>query len=162
MKLPVHTVSAAGLVQRGDEVLLIKNPRRGWEFPGGLVEQGESVIEGLKREIEEETGVRVRVIAFVGTYSNMTMKEGYGELAGTMLPTSLNLTFLCEYASGDIATSVESTDVRWVSRDEAKEMVTSLHVRKRLIDMLEYQGVPVFSSFRMTAGTYEEVDDIRL
>ena len=98
MKLPVHTVSAAALIARGDEVLLIKNPRRGWEFPGGMVEQGESVIEALKREIMEETGVQVKVTAFVGAYSNMTLKEGYGELAGTMLPTSFNLTFLCEYA----------------------------------------------------------------
>lgn len=54
---PVHIVSAAGLVRRGDEVLLVRSPRRGWEFPGGQVEQGESVLAALHREIWEETGV---------------------------------------------------------------------------------------------------------
>lgn len=162
MNLPVHTLSAAGLVCRGDEVLLIKNPRRGWEFPGGLVEQGESVINGLKREIAEETGVQVNVIAFVGAYSNLAQKEGYGELAGTVLPTSLNLTFLCEYAGGETAVSSESLELRWVSRNQAREMVTSPQLRRRLIDMLEYNGVSVFSAFRMSGGQYESAQDIRM
>lgn len=160
MKLPVHTVSAAGLVQRGDEVLLIKNPRRGWEFPGGMVEQGESVLQALVREIEEETGVRVCATAFVGAYSNTTLKEGYGELAGTMLPTSLNLTFLCEYESGEIRTSDESLEVRWVKREDAPEMITFAPFKRRLADMLEYSGTPKFSAFRNVSGQYEEVENI--
>ena len=162
MKLPVHTISAAGLVKRGDEVLLIKNPRRGWEFPGGMVEQGESVIEALKREIMEETGVQVKVTAFVGAYSNMTLKEGYGELAGTMLPTSFNLTFLCEYAGGEAKISDESVELRWVKRDEAPGMITFPPFKRRLADMLEYDGVPSFGAFRMASGVYEEVDQILL
>lgn len=32
-----------------------------WEFPGGSVEKGESLLEATKREVEEETGVTVRV-----------------------------------------------------------------------------------------------------
>ena len=162
MKLPVHTLSAAGLVQRGDEVLLIKNPRRGWEFPGGLVEQGESVMQALEREIWEETGVRAKVTAFVGAYSNMTLKEGYGELAGTMLPTSINLTFLCEYESGELRTSDESLEVRWVRREEAEDMITFPPFKRRLADMLNYDGKPSFGAFRMKNGKYEEVEQIRL
>ena len=38
--LPLHFISVAGLVYKGDEVLLIKSKRRGWEIPGGVVEQG--------------------------------------------------------------------------------------------------------------------------
>ena len=49
--LPLHFISVAGLVYKGDEVLLIKSKRRGWEIPGGVVEQGEDIISGLKREI---------------------------------------------------------------------------------------------------------------
>ena len=33
--LPLHFISVAGLVYKGDEVLLIKSKRRGWEIPGG-------------------------------------------------------------------------------------------------------------------------------
>ena len=45
--LPLHFISVAGLVYKGDEVLLIKSKRRGWEIPGGVVEQGEDIILSL-------------------------------------------------------------------------------------------------------------------
>ena len=56
-QLPVHFVSAAGVVYKDGKVLLIRSERRGWEFPGGIVEQGEALLDGLKREIFEESGV---------------------------------------------------------------------------------------------------------
>ena len=87
MRLPAHIVSAAGLARRGSEVLLVRSPRRGWEFPGGEAEPGESVMDALAREIREETGAEAR-------------QPGYGPLEGTALPVIVNLTFLCEYAGG--------------------------------------------------------------
>ena len=50
-QLPYHLVSACGLVRKDKMVLLIKSQKRGWELPGGTVEQGETIIEALKREI---------------------------------------------------------------------------------------------------------------
>ena len=55
--LQVHFVSAAGVVFREGKVLMIRSERRGWEFPGGVVEQGEAILDGLKREILEESGI---------------------------------------------------------------------------------------------------------
>ncbi len=151
MQLPVHTISAAGLVIRGDKVLLIRSPRRGWEFPGGMVEQGESIIQALMREIEEETGVKVHVTAFVGAYSNLTIKDGYGPLEGTKLPTGVNLTFLCEYVSGKERLSHESIDIAWVDKSEAVRLVTYIPFARRLKDMLSYNGSVRFESFAMLA-----------
>ncbi len=38
-----HFVSVAGLVSNDSgEILLINSPRRGWEYPGGMVEPGET------------------------------------------------------------------------------------------------------------------------
>lgn len=48
--LPLHFISVAGLVYKGDEVLLIKSKRRGWEIPGGVLEQGEDIMSGLKEK----------------------------------------------------------------------------------------------------------------
>jgi 8-oxo-dGTP diphosphatase len=58
-------VVASGIVERDGEVLLVQNRRRDgrldWSPPGGVVEvaDGESVVDGLTREVEEETGLRV-------------------------------------------------------------------------------------------------------
>lgn len=53
-----------------DKVLLIKSERRGWEFPGGVLEQGESIFDGLKREIFEESGIIAEPEKFVGRRYN--------------------------------------------------------------------------------------------
>ena len=48
-----HFVSVAGLVyNENEEILLIKSSWRGWEYPGGMVEPGETFQESLIREIK--------------------------------------------------------------------------------------------------------------
>ena len=71
MEFPMHIVAAGALVtnERG-EVLLVKNPYRGWEFPGGQIENGEDLIEGVTREVFEESGIIIKVDNLVGVYSN--------------------------------------------------------------------------------------------
>lgn len=54
---------AVGMVLNGDEILIARRPdhlHQGglWEFPGGKVEEGESVQEALARELEEEVGIQ--------------------------------------------------------------------------------------------------------
>ena len=56
-QIPSHCVSAAGVVYKDGKVLLIRSERRGWEIPGGIVEQGEAILDGLRREILEESGI---------------------------------------------------------------------------------------------------------
>ena len=92
--LPLHFISVAGLVYKGDEVLLIKSKRRGWEIPGGVVEQGEDIISGLKREIFEESGIVVEPEKFVGLYQRLNTKDGYGPLEGMILPPVVNLSLI--------------------------------------------------------------------
>jgi ADP-ribose pyrophosphatase YjhB (NUDIX family) len=56
---------AGGIVLDGDALLLVQNRRRNgnydWSPPGGVIEvaDGEDVVDGLTREVEEETGLRV-------------------------------------------------------------------------------------------------------
>jgi 8-oxo-dGTP diphosphatase len=63
---PALRLVAAGLIMRGDEVLICQ--RRSdqpmalqWEFPGGKIEAGESPEEALARELDEELGIRATV-----------------------------------------------------------------------------------------------------
>ncbi len=56
---------AGGIVLDGDSLLLVQNQRRNgaldWSPPGGVIEvhEGETLRDGLTREVEEETGLRV-------------------------------------------------------------------------------------------------------
>lgn len=55
---------AGGIVERGRRLLLVRNVRRGgredWSPPGGVVDPGETLLEGLTREVAEETGITVQ------------------------------------------------------------------------------------------------------
>lgn len=48
--------------------LLTQHPRRGWEFPGGKVEEGETADEAAIREVGEETGAEVSELFYIGQY----------------------------------------------------------------------------------------------
>lgn len=48
--------------------LLTAHPRRGWEFPGGKVEEGEDAETAAKREVMEETGATVADLFYIGQY----------------------------------------------------------------------------------------------
>jgi 8-oxo-dGTP diphosphatase len=54
---------AGGLIELDGRLLLVQNQRRDgsldWTTPGGVVDPGEALLDGLTREVEEETGLRV-------------------------------------------------------------------------------------------------------
>lgn len=58
-----HWLVAGGLILGDDGLLLVRNRRRDgshdWSPPGGVIEAGESLVDGLTREVQEETGVEV-------------------------------------------------------------------------------------------------------
>ena len=141
-----HFVSVAGLVtDETGRVLLVKSPRRGWEFPGGMVEPGETLTTALIREIKEESGVDAEIVGFVGICKNI-QKD------------TVNIDFRCRYVGGELQTSDESVDVKWVMPDEAREMVTFPLYKKRLGNMLAYDGKAHFFGF--TREPFEISDEI--
>lgn len=127
---PVHIVaSGAFVVNSKNQVLMLKSPRYDdWEFPGGQIEEGETIPLGLKREVLEETGISVEVKSLIGIYSNIGK------------PSIVNLDFLCEYISGEPKTSNESIQVQWVERDRVLKLVQRKAIYKRLKNMLEFSG----------------------
>ena len=119
-----HFVSVAGLVSNDDgDILLINSPRRGWEYPGGMVEPGETFQEALIREVKEEAGVDVEIIGFIGLCKNIEKDV-------------VNIDFSCKYIAGELTISNESTEVKWVQKEKALDMVTFPLTRKRLENML--------------------------
>lgn len=69
---PHYTVVAA-VIRRGGRVLIAQRPAEGllgnlWEFPGGKVEQGETLEVALQREIREELAAEIAIEAPFGVY----------------------------------------------------------------------------------------------
>ena len=154
-QFPYHFISACGLVRKDGLILLIRNPIRGWELPGGTAEQGEIITEALKREIFEESGIHCEPEHLTGIYQNLIVKDGYGPLEGMKIPPIINFAFLCHYVSGEATTSEESEAVRWVTEEEAVSMVTHPLYAKRLADALKFDGNVVFSSYAYDNKTAE-------
>ncbi len=59
---PAHTVGALCLIEHDERLLMLsQRHRRGWTFPGGLINRGEDSATAVVREVEEETGLQVEV-----------------------------------------------------------------------------------------------------
>jgi len=98
-------VAAAVLIDRG-RVLVARRksgPLAGfWEFPGGKVEAGETPPEALRRELEEELGIAVRVGPFLGESVHRDERGAIRLLA-----------FWAAWEGGDMTVRVHD-QVRWV------------------------------------------------
>jgi 8-oxo-dGTP diphosphatase len=106
---PQHIVAVGALVRNShDQILLVKTERRGWELPGGQVEQGEDITSALEREIKEESGVKIKVEKLAAVYSSVST------------PTKVILDFSAVYDGdiGKIETTNEILDARFFDRDE--------------------------------------------
>ena len=135
-----HLVSVAALVTNDKgEVLLVNSPWRGWEYPGGLIEPGESFEAALKREVREESGVEIEITGFVGICKNVTRDI-------------VNIDFTARYTGGELTTSEESTEVGWFTPEEAMKVITFPLTRKRLANMLSGDKTVHLFGFRRENG----------
>lgn len=73
MQFPTHIVAVGGFIKNSDgKVLMARHPKRGWDFPGGQVEIGETLTQALIREVKEETGMDILVQGLIGIHSNIS------------------------------------------------------------------------------------------
>jgi 8-oxo-dGTP diphosphatase len=137
---PNHLVSVAALVTNDKgEILLVNSPWRGWEYPGGLIEPGETFQEALHREVLEESGVEIEITGFVGICKNIERNI-------------VNIDFTARYVGGTLRTSEESTEVIWATPEEAFSKITFPLTRKRLQNMLSGREEAVLFCFKREDG----------
>ena len=142
-----HLVSVAALVTNDKgEVLLVNSPWRGWEYPGGLIEPGESFEAALKREVREESGIEIEITGFIGICKNVERNI-------------VNIDFAARCTGGTLTTSEESTEVGWFAPEDAMELITFPLTKKRLANMLSGDQTVHLFGFRREGG-FEVVEEL--
>jgi 8-oxo-dGTP pyrophosphatase MutT (NUDIX family) len=126
-----HSVSVAAVVVRDDgRVLVVQRRDNGkWEIPGGILELNESIHAGVRREVEEETGVLVEPERLTGVYKNARL----GVVA---------LVFRARVVSGQLRPTEESAAVDWWTADDVTARMGETFA-VRVLDALDASDVAV-------------------
>ena len=108
-----------GILKDKDEFLIVKRNENddlypgAWEFPGGHLENGETLKEGLKRELEEEIGFEDDFTPIITHYfDEVKNKDG-------ILVHDIEIDFIINVDKSliDIKLSNEHSDYKWVKKD---------------------------------------------
>lgn len=110
-------VGVGGVVIDDGRALLIRRgaePLRGqWSIPGGRLELGETIAEGVRRELLEETGLEVRVLDLIEVFERVFRDDD-----GRLRYHYVILDYLCEGFAGTPRPGGDATDVAFASEDE--------------------------------------------
>ncbi|MDY0410570.1 NUDIX hydrolase [Paracerasibacillus soli] len=74
----------------------------------------------------------------VGVFSNTATYEGHSGVK--IVPTKVMFDFVCDPIGGELATSDETSDSRWVSKEKVLDMVSAPVLRTRYQVYLDYNG----------------------
>jgi 8-oxo-dGTP pyrophosphatase MutT (NUDIX family) len=120
--------SAFAVIVREEYVLLVRaRKRKKWQLPGGGLKRRETPLEALRREVDEETGLRARVHVLSGAY----LRED-GSVAHVYLAS----------VAADAEPAGPRNEIRhqrWVRRRKALRLLPR-RVRARLQDALQRYG----------------------
>ena len=103
------------LIRRGSE------PLRGeWSIPGGTLELGETLEQGVARELLEETGLEVRVIELIEVFDRIYLESTTEGGLETKTPRFhyVIVDYLCERISGTAVAGSDVTDVAYAREEE--------------------------------------------
>ena len=103
------------LIRRGSE------PLRGeWSIPGGTLELGETLGQGVARELLEETGIGVRVLELIEVFDRIYAEDGTIAAQAQKKPRFhyVIVDYLCERVAGEPRAGSDVTEVAFAREDE--------------------------------------------
>lgn len=127
----------AVIKDRDGKVLLVRHvpEREGfwkgrWICPGGKLETGESIEDGIKREVEEETHLRIRLIAPLVPFERIVKSEDQTTLH------IIYVDYLAEVTGGELKADSDVGEAIWVDKQTLLRMWGELHDdTKRLLEI---------------------------
>lgn len=117
------------VLNKDHQILLVKNFTRGWEFPGGYVEQGESLKAAAIREVKEESGIDIQLTGFYGIDQNIANSTCIVIFEGRAI-------------GGKLSQSDENSGAEYFSIDEAQKIITFNTFRQRICRCLDPKQHP--------------------
>ena len=115
------------------KLLLIKRaaePSKGkWSVPGGSVEWGEPLVEALKREVREETGLEIEVEKLAGVFDLLIQGEDGIHYHYVIID------YFAHPTGGTLAPGDDAAEARWVPIEELDGYELTDHLRGRLKEM---------------------------
>jgi len=115
------------LIRRGSEPLLGE-----WSIPGGTLELGETLEQGVARELLEETGIEVRVLQLIEVFDRIYPENDVATGQAIDRPRFhyVIADYLCERVSGELRAGSDVTDVALAGEEElAKFRLTETATR---------------------------------
>ena len=121
--------SAAIFDKNREKILLTRREDNNqWCLPGGGMEPGESASETCVREVEEETGLAVKIKRLIGVYTTPDELVVYRDRNKIQL---VALCFEAEIVGGELRLSCETTEYGYFSYQEIQELdMLSNHVQR--------------------------------
>jgi ADP-ribose pyrophosphatase YjhB (NUDIX family) len=103
------------LIKRGSEPLLGQ-----WSIPGGTLELGESLQEGVARELLEETGLEVEVLDMIEAFDRIFLDPAAANSKDRSRPKYhyVIVDYLCERLAGEAQAGSDVTDIAYATEDE--------------------------------------------
>ena len=100
------------LIERGGE------PLKGWwSLPGGVLETGETLADGVRREVKEETGLNVEPEQMIEVFERiMRDAEGRPEYHYVLID------YICRWTGGALQPADDCADARWATRRDCASM----------------------------------------
>lgn len=126
------TVDAV-IIKQGNVLLMKRNtdPFKGyWALPGGRVDTSELLVEAVKRETKEETGITIEPKKIIGVYDALDRDPRC---------RSISTVFLCEAIEGEITQNKEAQDIQWFLLDNLPQL--AFDHEKMVRDTLAMQGL---------------------
>jgi mutator protein MutT len=110
-------VGVGGVVVRDGRALIVRRahePRKGeWSLPGGVVELGERLIDAVRREVLEETGLEVEVGPIVETFDRV-----HHDADGRVRYHFVIVDYVCRAPTGDPVAGTDAEALAWVTAEQ--------------------------------------------